>query len=62
MPTVSYECRTCGNGFKQMVMRGEEDRVPPCPECGGRDIRIFKPDPGLFNGIARFSALGSDTN
>jgi putative FmdB family regulatory protein len=63
MPTIEYQCRACGHGFKRLIFRGEkEDLSVPCPICGAADAAVSQEPAGLFNGIARFSSLASDTN
>ena len=62
MPTIDYTCQDCGHRFSRVVLRGEEAGPQPCPECRTPDARPAKKATGLFDGIASFSSLASDTN
>lgn len=53
MPVYEYACRQCGARFERLVRLSESDRVPECPECGGRTVGK------LFSTFAAFSN-GSD--
>ena len=35
MPIFEYACRSCGHQFEALVFGG---KVPPCPECEGKDL------------------------
>ncbi len=63
MPKIEFRCKTCGHSFERLVLRGDEQKTFPCPECGEKEK--IKPAPGaesLFEGIASFSSLAGDTN
>jgi len=62
MPTVEYQCRECEKAFSRVVLHGEEKNFAVCPLCRRKTARPLNPKSGLFNGIANFSNLSTDTN
>ena len=37
MPTYDYQCQSCKKDFTAMHKISEA--APPCPECGGADVK-----------------------
>ena len=62
MPMVAYTCQSCRHRFEQVALRGDEDHLAVCPRCGESRARPVKGPDSLFNGIASFSRLSTDTN
>ncbi len=62
MPTLDYTCPACKHTFKRVVLRGDEDRKTPCPNCRHKIVVPSETSASLFNGIANFSELSKDTN
>ena len=51
MPTYSYLCRSCNEGFEiKMTIRDKETRKVVCPSCGSGDV---------VQQILGFSVLGA---
>lgn len=38
MPIYEYQCRECNHQFESLMFSSEEP-APPCPECGGGDVK-----------------------
>jgi len=51
MPLYEYWCRQCKKKVEILILRTQEREQPPCPTCGGKDMRRL---------ISRFVSLKSD--
>jgi putative FmdB family regulatory protein len=49
MPTYTYQCDSCGNGF-EAVQRFADEPLTECPECGSRIRRVIQPVGVVFKG------------
>lgn len=49
MPTYTYQCDSCGNGF-EAVQRFADDPLTECPECGAAIRRVIQPVGVVFKG------------
>ncbi|MBW1850257.1 MAG: zinc ribbon domain-containing protein [Deltaproteobacteria bacterium] len=39
MPIYEYQCLACEKEFQRLVLKKEEEKDLPCPECGGFKIK-----------------------
>ena len=62
MPKVDYICPRCCHRFERVVLRGEKIDPAPCPRCQAPRVKPSRGPAGLFDGIAPFSRLNTDTN
>lgn len=43
MPFYSYSCTTCEKDYNLRVSMEEYDKEQPCPDCGAKNARVWKP-------------------
>jgi putative FmdB family regulatory protein len=49
MPTYTYECETCGEGFERILPMSDSD-VPQTCDCGGKGKRTISMPNVIFKG------------
>jgi len=45
MPTYDYQCKSCSHPYTAMHKISES--APPCPECGGRELKKLLSAPAV---------------
>jgi putative FmdB family regulatory protein len=43
VPLHRHECQSCGHRFRVLELRGAENGIPTCPECGSTETHRLLP-------------------